>query len=285
MVTLQAGGATHAAGAPRRRRRRHKQELVGAIMTSTTGSTTTCLGTSGRVSVPDLAALQASGQEKLRESSLLSEEATREELRIKVWRRRHWPRKSHHVELVVGRAMAGNDYMMLRRIGSATKIYHMKDVHGIVQKKTKGKRDGRLQMRARDSKSINYRRLRLDFPSAETCSEAVDAMLEHRHHQAPREISLLIGSWNMGNAMPQEDLSAWLGARADVYAVGVQEASYKLPKELQDTYLRRGRTRTAPDRPALPGPARGGWPPRLAVAAALPWRDGQLRCSPPTAWV
>ena len=113
---------------------------------------------------------------------------------------------------------------MLWREGDKTRCFHMKDVYRVDQKRTKGKRDGRLHVTL--SPAYGFYRYRLDFPDEAACARAADAMLEHRSYKAPQQIKLRVCSWNMGNALPQEDLTPWLGGDADVYAVGVQEARY-----------------------------------------------------------
>ena len=113
---------------------------------------------------------------------------------------------------------------MLWREGDKTRCFHMKDVYRVDQKRTKGKRDGRLHVTL--SPAYGFYRYRLDFPDEAACARAADAMLEHRSYKAPQQIKLRVCSWNMGNALPQEDLAPWLGGDADVYAMGVQEARY-----------------------------------------------------------
>lgn len=167
-----------------------------------------------------------------KEAHVQEETSTKAELVHRVWRSRRWPRQSHYCELVVGKASAGHDYMTLLREGRTTpRLWRMRDVQRIEQKQTKGEGEGRLHVRV-----PGYRRVRLDFASAKACTEVVDAMLEHRNHRAPTEINLLVGTWNVGNAMPQEDLTSWLAVDSDVYAIGVQEASYKMSKELHEKH-------------------------------------------------
>lgn len=46
---------------------------------------------------------------------------------------------------------------------------------------------------------------------------------------ATQQLTVFIGSWNMGNTLPQNDLSTWIPANAyDIYCIGVQECHYKL---------------------------------------------------------
>ena len=42
-------------------------------------------------------------------------------------------------------------------------------------------------------------------------------------------LSVFVGTWNVGNAAPQEDLSSWLRPGHDIYNIGVQEAKYDAP--------------------------------------------------------
>ena len=113
--------------------------------------------------------------------------------------RHHWPRKKHAVEIVIGRAHTGNDSVILRQEGHGAVSFRMKDVHRIEQKKTKGKRDGRLHIHM----SNRTKCYRLDFDNATECAEAADALQEHRSHKAPTAIKLRVCTWNMGNALPQ----------------------------------------------------------------------------------
>ena len=94
---------------------------------------------------------------------------------------------------------------MLWREGDKTRCFHMKDVYRVDQKRTKGKRDGRLHVTL--SPAYGFYRYRLDFPDEAACARAADAMLEHRSYKAPQQIKLRVCSWNMGNALPQEDLA------------------------------------------------------------------------------
>jgi hypothetical protein len=126
--------------------------------------------------------------------------SVRADLVLKARRRRHCPRKSHKVQLEIGRAQAGSD-LVLWREGHRTRCFHMKDVYRVEQKKTKGKRDGRLHVTLK-AKS-GYYRYRLDFADEAECARAADAMLEHRTYKAPAEIKLRVCTWNMGNALPQ----------------------------------------------------------------------------------
>eukprot|EP01135_Chromosphaera_perkinsii_P010282 Nk52_evm24s2085 gene=Nk52_evmTU24s2085 len=41
-----------------------------------------------------------------------------------------------------------------------------------------------------------------------------------------KPISIFIGTWNVGNATPDENLSGWLSGRHDMYVIGVQECVY-----------------------------------------------------------
>ena len=90
---------------------------------------------------------------------------------------------------------------MLWREGDKTRCFHMKDVYRVDQKRTKGKRDGRLHVTL--SPAYGFYRYRLDFPDEAACARAADAMLEHRSYKAPQQIKLRVCSWNMGNALPQ----------------------------------------------------------------------------------
>ncbi len=45
-------------------------------------------------------------------------------------------------------------------------------------------------------------------------------------------LSLFIGTWNVGNAPPSEDLRSWLRPNHDLYAIGVQECNYDAPSRL-----------------------------------------------------
>eukprot|EP00217_Crustomastix_stigmatica_P010987 CAMPEP_0183796474 /NCGR_PEP_ID=MMETSP0803_2-20130417/11052_1 /TAXON_ID=195967 /ORGANISM="Crustomastix stigmata, Strain CCMP3273" /LENGTH=629 /DNA_ID=CAMNT_0026041115 /DNA_START=51 /DNA_END=1940 /DNA_ORIENTATION=+ len=50
----------------------------------------------------------------------------------------------------------------------------------------------------------------------------------------PRHVRTLVGTWNVGNAPPQDDLSTWLrneGKAAHIVAVGAQECGYKSSKK------------------------------------------------------
>lgn len=40
-------------------------------------------------------------------------------------------------------------------------------------------------------------------------------------------LKLWMGSWNVGNAPPQEDLSSWLPLGSDIYVIGAQECKYE----------------------------------------------------------
>ena len=96
--------------------------------------------------------------------------------------------------------MAGIDQVLWRE-GDKGRGFHMKDVYRVDQKRTKGKRDGRLHVTL--SPASGFYRYRLDFPDEAACARAADAMLEHRSYKAPTEIKLRVCSWNMGNALPQ----------------------------------------------------------------------------------
>lgn len=39
-------------------------------------------------------------------------------------------------------------------------------------------------------------------------------------------IKIFIGSWNVGNAPPPEDLSPWIPEGFDLYVIGAQECNY-----------------------------------------------------------
>ena len=127
-------------------------------------------------------------------------------------RRRHCPRKSHRVVLEIGRAQAGSDLVLVRHEGDRRRdtSFRMKDVFRVEQKKTKGKRDGRLHVTLSATSGCNpatllqpFYRYRLDFPDEAACARAADAMLEHRSYKAPTAIKLRVCTWNMGNALPQ----------------------------------------------------------------------------------
>jgi hypothetical protein len=96
--------------------------------------------------------------------------------------------------------VAGIDHVLWRE-GDKGRGFHMKDVYRVDQKRTKGKRDGRLHVTL--SPAYGFYRYRLDFPDEAACARAADAMLEHRSYKAPTEIKLRVCSWNMGNALPQ----------------------------------------------------------------------------------
>ena len=124
----------------------------------------------------------------------------RADLEIQARRRRHCPRMSHKVLLEIGRAQAGSDHVLWHE-GNRTCCFHMKDVYRVEQRKTKGKRDGRLHVTL--SGKSGFYRYRFDFPDEAACAQAADAMLEHRTYKAPTEIKLRVCTWNMGNALPQ----------------------------------------------------------------------------------
>uniref|UniRef100_A0A7S3DGN3 C2 domain-containing protein n=1 Tax=Palpitomonas bilix TaxID=652834 RepID=A0A7S3DGN3_9EUKA len=44
------------------------------------------------------------------------------------------------------------------------------------------------------------------------------------------EVRVFTGTWNVGNAVPPRDLSAWVEPGYDIYALGVQECNYKVSK-------------------------------------------------------
>ena len=126
----------------------------------------------------------------------------RTDLEIQARRRRHCPRKSHKVLLEIGRAQAGSDHVLWHEGHIPKPIrFHMKDVYRVEQKRTKGKRDGRLHVTL--TSKFGFYRYRFDFPDEAACAQAADAMLEHRTYKAPTEIKLRVCTWNMGNALPQ----------------------------------------------------------------------------------
>ena len=81
---------------------------------------------------------------------------------------------------------------MLWREGDKPRCFHMKDVYRVDQKRTKGKRDGRLHVTL--SPACGFYRYRLDFPDEAACARAADAMLEHRSYKAPQQIKLRVCS-------------------------------------------------------------------------------------------
>ena len=63
--------------------------------------------------------------------------------------------------------------------------------------------------------------------------EAAAVLSTHSHVHAPSTIHVACCTWNVGNCAPDEaNMGAWLVENckpgADLYAVGVQEANYRL---------------------------------------------------------
>jgi hypothetical protein len=42
-------------------------------------------------------------------------------------------------------------------------------------------------------------------------------------------LSIFVGTWNIGDAQPPKDLSAWMLPGFDIYAISVQECEYAVP--------------------------------------------------------
>jgi len=46
--------------------------------------------------------------------------------------------------------------------------------------------------------------------------------------QQPDQLSIFVGSWNMGNAPPPDSLGAWITPGHMLYAIGTQECEYSV---------------------------------------------------------
>jgi len=74
---------------------------------------------------------------------------------------------------------------------------------------------------------------RLDAKSKEADAKRRNELLEAQYQAvttyslAEHLLKVWCGTWNVGNAIPQEDLSTWVQPHCDVYAFATQETSYK----------------------------------------------------------